>query len=68
MNDDGTMNENAGKYQGMDRFEARKNNGGRLDKAGLLPKVEPIVHSVGHSGTYRAFKLKHGCQHNGLSR
>lgn len=49
MNDDGTMNENAGKYQGMDRFEARKAMVADLDKAGLLLKVEPIVHSVGHS-------------------
>ena len=49
MNEDGTMNENAGKYNGMDRFEARKAMVADLDKEGLLLKVEPIVHSVGHS-------------------
>ncbi|MFK5283834.1 hypothetical protein ACI3PL_30085, partial [Lacticaseibacillus paracasei] len=48
MNEDGTMNENAGKYNGMDRFEARKAMVADLDKEGLLLKVEPIVHSVGH--------------------
>lgn len=49
MNDDGTMNEEAGKYAGMDRFEARKAVVADLKKQGYLIKVEPIVHSVGHS-------------------
>nr|WP_269108732.1 valine--tRNA ligase [Lacticaseibacillus saniviri] len=49
MNDDGTMNENAGEFNGMDRFEARKAIVKALDEAGVLIKVEPMVHSVGHS-------------------
>ena len=49
MNDDGTMNENAGKYEGMDRFECRKAVFEDLKKQGYLIKVKPIVHSVGHS-------------------
>ncbi|GGG33579.1 valyl-tRNA synthetase [Lactobacillus apis] len=49
MNDDGTMNENAGKYEGMDRFECRKAVVEDLKKQGCLIKVKPIVHSVGHS-------------------
>ena len=49
MNDDGTMNENAGKYEGMDRFECRKAVVEDLKKLGYLIKVKPIVHSVGHS-------------------
>ena len=49
MNEDATLNENAGKYNGMDRFEARKAIVKDLDELGDLLKVEPIVHSVGHS-------------------
>ena len=49
MNEDATLNENAGKYNGMDRFEARKAIVKDLDKLGDLLKIEPIVHSVGHS-------------------
>lgn len=49
MNDDGTMNKEAGKYAGMDRFDARKVLVEDLKKQGYLIKVEPIVHSVGHS-------------------
>lgn len=49
MNDDGTMNENAGQYEGMDRFECRKAVVEDLKKQGYLIKVKPIVHSVGHS-------------------
>ncbi|MDO1605254.1 valine--tRNA ligase [Lactobacillus sp. YT155] len=49
MNDDGTMNERAGKYVGMDRFDARKALVKDLDTEGFLIKVEPMVHSVGHS-------------------
>ena len=49
MNDNGTMNEEAGKYAGMDRFEAREALVKDLEKEGFLIKVEPIVHSVGHS-------------------
>ena len=49
MNDDGTMNENAGKYQGQDRFECRENLVNDLKASGDLLKIVPIVHSVGHS-------------------
>ena len=49
MNDDATMNELAGKYEGMDRFTARKAIVKDLEEAGLLVKIEKHVHSVGHS-------------------
>jgi len=49
MNEDATMNENAGKYEGLDRFEARKAIVDDLNKLGLLIKVVPIIHAVGHS-------------------
>lgn len=49
MNDDGTMNEECGKYAGMDRFDCRKQLVEDLKKQGYLIKVAPIVHSVGHS-------------------
>ncbi|WP_223898682.1 valine--tRNA ligase [Lactobacillus huangpiensis] len=49
MNDDGTMNENAGKYEGMGRFECREALVKDLKEQGYLIKVKPIVHSVGHS-------------------
>lgn len=49
MNDDATMNELAGKYQGMDRFAARKAVVADLDAVGLLIKIEQHLHSVGHS-------------------
>ena len=49
MNADGSMNDAAGAYAGLDRFEARKQVIKDLDAAGLLIKVEEMVHSVGHS-------------------
>ena len=49
MNTDGTMNENAGKYNGLDRFECREAVTHDLDSMGLLIKVEPINHNVGFS-------------------
>lgn len=49
MNADGSMNELAGKYAGMDRFEARKAIVADLKEIGCLIKVEKMVHSVGHS-------------------
>ena len=49
MNDDATMNELAGKYEGMERFAARKAIVKDLEEAGLLVKIEKHVHSVGHS-------------------
>lgn len=47
MNDDGTMNENAGEYEGMDRMEARKAIVERLQKEGYLVEIEKITHAVG---------------------
>lgn len=50
MNDDATMNENCPeKYQGMTREKCREELLKDLEEAGLLIKVEPIVHEVGHS-------------------
>ena len=49
MNPDGTMNELAGKYNGMDRFDCREQLVDDLEASGILISVEPIVHSVGHS-------------------
>lgn len=43
------MNEHAGKYNGMDRFEARKALVKDLKEDGYLIKVEEMTHSVGHS-------------------
>ena len=48
MNPDGTLNENAAHYQGQDRFECRENIVEELDRDGLLDRVEPIQHAVGH--------------------
>ena len=49
MNDDATMNENCGKYQGLSREEAREAVVRDLKEQNLLLSVEPIVHEVGHS-------------------
>ncbi|MED2972946.1 valine--tRNA ligase [Fictibacillus sp. B-59209] len=49
MDEGGKMNENAGKYQGMDRFECRKQIVQDLEDAGVLFKIEDHMHSVGHS-------------------
>lgn len=49
MNEDGTMNDLAGKYAGMDRFECRKQIVADLQEAGVLVEIEPHVHQVGHS-------------------
>ena len=49
MNDDGTMNELAGIYAGLDRFAARKQIIKDLEAMGRLVKIEKMVHSVGHS-------------------
>ncbi len=47
MNDDATINEKGGKYEGLDRYEARKQIVAELDSLGLLVKVEDHVHNVG---------------------
>ncbi|MDQ6599836.1 valine--tRNA ligase [Bacillus salipaludis] len=49
MNEDGSMNANAGKYQGQDRFECRKQIVKDLQELGVLFKIEDHLHSVGHS-------------------
>ncbi|MFC5466750.1 valine--tRNA ligase [Lederbergia graminis] len=49
MNEDGTMNENAGQYNGMDRFACRKQIVKDLQEAGILFEIEEHLHSVGHS-------------------
>lgn len=48
MNDDGTMNELAGKYVGLDRYECRKRLVEDLKNSGNLVSVEPHKHNVGH--------------------
>lgn len=48
LNDDATMNENAGKFAGLDRYEARKLIVEELKEMGLLIKVEPYDNNVGH--------------------
>jgi valyl-tRNA synthetase len=47
MNDDGTINENGGKYEGMDRYEVRKLIIKELEEEGLLVKIEDHTHNVG---------------------
>lgn len=49
MDESGKMNENAGRYQGMDRFECRKQLVKDLEEQGVLIKIEEHVHQVGHS-------------------
>ncbi|KAB7708611.1 valine--tRNA ligase [Bacillus aerolatus] len=49
MNEDGTMNERAGKYNGMDRFDCRKQIVKDLQEEGILFEIEDHMHSVGHS-------------------
>ena len=49
MNEDGSMNKLAGKYEGMDRFDCRKEIVKDLQESGVLFKIEDHLHSVGHS-------------------
>ena len=49
MNTDATMNENAGIYEGLTREECREKLVQDLKEQNLLIKIEPMVHSVGHS-------------------
>ena len=46
--DDGIMNENAGKYNGMNSLECREKVVEELKGLGLLEKIEPLHHNVGH--------------------
>ncbi|MBC8584534.1 valine--tRNA ligase [Youxingia wuxianensis] len=47
MNDDATINQNGGKFQGMDRYECRKAIVKELEELGLLVKVQEHNHNVG---------------------
>jgi len=49
MHEDGTMNDNAGKYVGLDRFECRKQIVHDLQEQGVLMSIEDHTHTVGHS-------------------
>ncbi len=48
LNSDGTINENGGPFAGMDRYAAREAVVARLEEEGLLEKIEPYRHAVGH--------------------
>lgn len=48
MNDDGTMNKEAGRFAGLDRYEARKQIVSEMEQLGLLVKIQPHTHNVGH--------------------
>jgi valyl-tRNA synthetase len=48
LNNDGTLNENAGSYEGQDRLEARQAIVDQLDRELVLETIEPYSHSVGH--------------------
>ena len=54
LNDDGTMNQFAGKYNGMDALECRKQVVEELKEIGALEKIEPLHHAVGH-----CYRCKH---------
>ncbi len=49
MNTDGSINQLGGKYEGLDRFECRKQLIADLKESGELVKVERHMHQVGHS-------------------
>jgi valyl-tRNA synthetase len=48
LNTDGTMNKNAGPYEGMDRFKCREAIVADLEKSGQLVKIEQYSHAIGH--------------------
>ncbi len=48
LNNDASLNDNAGPYKGLDRFEARKKIVEELQNLGLLDKIEDYSHAVGH--------------------
>ena len=49
MDEKASMNENAGEFKGLERYEARKKIVEKLEELDLLEKVEKIKHNVGHS-------------------
>ncbi len=48
LNEDGTINENGGKYNGLDRYEAREKIVEDLDKEGYLVEIKDHDNSIGH--------------------
>ena len=48
LGDDGTVSAQGGKFEGLDRYEARKRIVAEMQDLGLLVKVEPHTHNVGH--------------------
>ena len=48
MNPDGTLNENAGPYQGLDRFEARRKIIAELEDRRILLETKEHMHAIGH--------------------
>jgi valyl-tRNA synthetase len=48
IGDDGRMTSQAGRFQGLDRFECREAVINALKEEGLLEKIEPYEHSIGH--------------------
>ena len=54
LNEDGTMNEYAGKYNGLDALECREKVVEELKQIGALEKIEPLHHAVGH-----CYRCKH---------
>jgi valyl-tRNA synthetase len=48
IDEEGRMNQNAGPYQGMDRFECRKRIVEDFEKGGVLTKIEDYRHTIGH--------------------
>ncbi|TSA11447.1 MAG: valine--tRNA ligase [Deltaproteobacteria bacterium] len=48
MDETGHMNDEAGPYRGLDRYECRKKVVADLEAEGLLEKIEPLEHAVGH--------------------
>lgn len=59
LDKDARINENAPpEYQGLDRFEARKQIVAKMEELGLLEKVEPCVHAVPHDEKSKAVVLE----------
>ncbi|MDR1410116.1 MAG: valine--tRNA ligase [Oscillospiraceae bacterium] len=54
MNDDGTMNGEAGEYAGTDRYDCRKKIVSALEEQGFLVKVEDMKHNIGSHDRCRA--------------
>ena len=67
MNDDGTMNDLAFEFAGMDRFEARKAVVAKLEEIGALVKSKNVS-TVLVTQSVQVLWLSHACLHNGSSR